>query len=426
VLGFQDRDQQQLFYVGSLADLVPDDYVLKIIHKSVDFSWIRHEVRYLYDPEQGRPSIDPEAALRLMLAGFILGIVNDRTLMREAQVNLAIRWFTGFSLDEPLPDHSSLTRIRQRWGTATFHRCFSQVVSACLEKGLIGRDTIHVDATLVRADVSWDSIVEKHVERVIQVNKYTCRTKQEVIKVITSDTDATLATNSRGQHLEPFYKQHVAVDDQSGIIVDVSLTTGNVNEGDEILTQIDRVEQRLGKRPQQVTADAGYAYGKVYAGFEKQGIVAIIPPKRVWANKHTITLHQFKYDSKNDLVKCPRGKILHKTSRCKHGWYYHSKTYDCKRCPQKRRCLSPKVHRRTVVISETYPELLRARRRKTKWTPEEHHQYYRHKWRVEGVHAQAKCLHGLRRAARRGIENVSIQSLLTTTVINLKRLSKAA
>lgn len=198
------------------------------------------------------------------------------------------------------------------------------MVSACLEKGLLGKDTIHIDATLVRADVSWDSIIEKHVERWIQVNKYTFKTKQEVRKLLTSDTDTTLATNSRGQHLEPVYKQHVAVDDQSEIIVDVSLTTGNVNEGDELLTQINRVEQLLGKRPKEVTADAGYAHGKVYAGFERQGIVAVIPPKRVWANKHTITLHQFKYECTNDLVKCPRGKILHKTSRCKHGWYYHS------------------------------------------------------------------------------------------------------
>ena len=79
------------------------------------------------------PSIDPEAALRLMLAGFLLGIVHDRRLLREAQVNLAIRWFAGYGLHERLPDHSSLTRIRQRWGPDRFRQIFQRTVTACLE-----------------------------------------------------------------------------------------------------------------------------------------------------------------------------------------------------------------------------------------------------------------------------------------------------
>ena len=82
------------------------------------------------------------------------------------------------------------------------------------------------------------------------------------------------------------------------------------------------------------------------------------------------------------------------------------------------------MNRRTVVISETYPELLRARRRKDKWTRESNQLYLRHKWRVEGIHAEGKCLHGLRRAVRRGIQNMAIQGYLTATVINLKRIAQ--
>ena len=84
MIGYQDRNQKLLFIFCSLADLVPDDHILKCVDKAVDFSWIFEEVRELYDIERGRPCIDPKAALRLMLAGFFLGVVNVRILMREA------------------------------------------------------------------------------------------------------------------------------------------------------------------------------------------------------------------------------------------------------------------------------------------------------------------------------------------------------
>ena len=243
-----------------------------------------------------------------MLAGFFLGIVNDRKLMREAQVNLAIRWFAGYSLEDTLPDHSSLTRIRHRWVSETFKKSFRRIVQVCYSKGLISAETVHVDATLIRANVSWDNVVDTHVEQVIKVNKYSTRKAKKVEKRILTDPDATLATNSRNHRLTPSYKQHVAVDDQSGVIVDVILTTGNTNEGDEIIGQIHRIEQMLPVKLKYVTADAGYAYGKVYAGFEKKRISAIIPPKRIWANKNVIPLHRFKYEGKHDIVRCLRKK----------------------------------------------------------------------------------------------------------------------
>ena len=110
------RGEQYEFFVGSLRDLIPDEHVLARVDRVLDLPWLRSEVANLYCPDNGRPGIAPEMAVRLMLAGFLLGIVHDRKLMRETAVNLAFRWFAGFELTEPLPDHSTLTRIRQRWG----------------------------------------------------------------------------------------------------------------------------------------------------------------------------------------------------------------------------------------------------------------------------------------------------------------------
>ena len=93
-----------------------------------------------------------------MLAGFLLGIVHDRRMLREAQVNLAIRWFIGYGLHEELPDHSSLTRIRQRWGAERFRRIFERTVQACVAARIAKVEIVHVDASLIRADVSWESL----------------------------------------------------------------------------------------------------------------------------------------------------------------------------------------------------------------------------------------------------------------------------
>jgi hypothetical protein len=102
-----------------------------------------------------------------MLAGLLLGIVHDRRLMREAQVNLAIRWFVGYGLLEPLPDHSSLTRIRQRWGPERFKAVLSRTVKACPAAKIATGEVVRLDATLIRANVSWDAIVEAHADAVL-------------------------------------------------------------------------------------------------------------------------------------------------------------------------------------------------------------------------------------------------------------------
>src|SRR5262249_32302906 len=158
MLGRQDRVQDELFVSGCLRDLIPHDHVLCRVNRILDLGWLRREVEDCYCLDNGRPGIDPEAALRLMFAGFLLCLLHDRKLMREAQVSLAIRWFAGYRLHDQLPDHSSLTRLRKRWGEARFRQLFEHTVTSCIRRGLVPGDVVHVDATLVRADVSLDSL----------------------------------------------------------------------------------------------------------------------------------------------------------------------------------------------------------------------------------------------------------------------------
>ncbi len=166
----QRGPEQYEFFAGCLRDLVPGDHVLARVDRVLDLSWLWAEFADLYSPYNGRPGIDPEAALRLMLAGFSLGIVHDRRLMREAAVNVAIRWFAGYGLTERLPDHSNLTRIRQRWGELRFRRVFERTVQACLAAKVAKGEVVHVDASLIRAEVSWEALAKRWVDKVGEEN----------------------------------------------------------------------------------------------------------------------------------------------------------------------------------------------------------------------------------------------------------------
>ena len=435
MLGTQKRWQEDLFIAGPLSSLIPEDHILKQVDKVLDLSWLRCEVADLYCSNNGRPSIDPESALRLMLAGFFQGIVQDRKLMREAQVNLAIRWFAGFRLDDKLPDHSSLTKIRQRWGVKRFKEIFLKTVQSCINAGLVNGETVHVDATLIRADVSWESVTTEHAETIIKENtseddkpKGRGRPKKQPKpkKRSTTDPDATMATSCKKIIAEPCYKQHGAVDDAYGVVVDVEITTGGASEGSQLPDQVKRIEENTGRKIETLSCDAGYGNAKNYEYLEQENIDAIIPPKNPGTNGKGIPLSNFKYDAKNKVVKCPCNKILTSRTKSKLGVTYRAKAKDCNNCRLRSQCFGFTSASRTVTIVPGYDALLRARRRHKEPDEKFTRTYSRHQWKIDGMHGEAKTQHGLRRAVRRGLANMSIQAYLTAAVINLKRLAKHA
>ena len=235
--------------------------------------------------------------------------------MREAQVNIAIRWFIGYGLHERLPDHLSLSRIRQWWGEKRFREIFRRTVRACLDAKVAKGEVVHVDASLVRADVSWESLVERHVDEVMRENrgegageaeKESGRRRGKSGKVSRTDPDASMATAADNRRLDPSYKQHAAVDDGRGVVLDVAVTTGAVSEREMLEVQVDDVREITGREIVTVTADTGYAYAKVYGGLERRGIDPLIPARKD-PSRSRVPLRRFRYDARNDVVKCPRG-----------------------------------------------------------------------------------------------------------------------
>jgi transposase len=435
------RGQSDLFISGDIEQFIPDDHILRRVDRVLDLSWLRGEVSPLYSSTTGRPGIEPEAAVRLMLAGLFSGIVHDRKLLREAQVNLAIRWFCGYGLRDSLPHHSSLTRIRQRWGAELFHQIFQRIVADCVAAGLVNGEALHVDATLIRADVSWDSMVRQHVERVVEVNDAagegdsgtdrrppaagtTAARKSK--KVSRTDPEASLTTNKHSFRMEPSYKAHTAVDSSSGVVVGMAVTTGQQSEGAHLPTVLEEVTQSLGRQPEVLTADKGYCHGRNFSELERRSVKAVISIQAERGKPVRLPQRRFTYDGRHKILTCPAGRKLGGGKQDRTGRrMYRGSAETCGSCHLSERCLSPKAKVRVVAITAHHEALTRARRRWARgWSSAEWKIYNRHRGLVEGVHGEAKSQHGLARAARRGLAEVSIQVWLTAAVINLKRLAR--
>jgi transposase len=175
MMGTKERNFQPLPEDISLEDLVPEDNFYRRLQQKLDLSFVRELVEDLY-AASGRPSVDPEVFFRLQLVMFYEGIRSERELMRIVSDRLSVRWYVGYDLHEPLPDHSSLTRIRDRFGLSVFREFFEQIVQLCIEAGLVLGEQLYFDATKVDANASLDSIaprffVEEHLGEVFTIEE---------------------------------------------------------------------------------------------------------------------------------------------------------------------------------------------------------------------------------------------------------------
>src|SRR5437868_8036047 len=169
MMGTKMRNFAPLINV-SLEELVPHDHFYRHLEQTLDLSFVREFVQQTY-AGGGRPSIDPIVFFKLQLVMFFEGIRSERQLMRHAADRLSVRWYVGYDLGEPLPDHSSLTRIRERYGVDVFRRFFEKIVEQCQQAGLVWGKELYVDATKVQANASLDSLkprfaVEAHLANV--------------------------------------------------------------------------------------------------------------------------------------------------------------------------------------------------------------------------------------------------------------------
>jgi len=393
-----------MILVDSLESHIPKDHPLYRLNRVLDLSFVHASVRNLYCQDNGRPSIDPEVVVRLFLIQAIYGIPHVRALMREVQVNIAYRWFIGYGFNEHLPDHSTLSRALDRLGPDVFNELFERSISQCQKSGLIEGKVLHIDATTIRADLD----------------------RNRVGTPDSPDPDARYGKFPGGKNTtSPGYKQHTLVDDGSRVIVGVSVTPANIHEHDETLSLVDEALTRLDSPPEALCGDAAYASGSNYEELKERAIKLISPPPkpRTYTGDMYFSVEEFEYDKENDLFICPAGKKLKylRTEKERGRRLYRGRLTHCRDCHLKSQCTSGK--QRYIKVSANHSGLVELRAASK--TETFRRLYSRRAPTIEGIFAEAKEWHGLRRAWRRGLSKMLVQSLLVSTVINLKRLATA-
>ncbi len=429
MMGQQTRTES-LFYYFRLEDQIPADHLLRLIDQHIDLSFVRGRVKSLYSAT-GRPSIDPEILLRLLLVGYLYGITSERRLLEEVRMHLAYRWFTRLDFEQEIPDHSTFSknrhgRFRQ---SGVFREVFEEIVRRCLEAGLVAGKNLAVDGTLVRADASRQSRVRreqlKEAARISRtVQEYLAELEEmnpvpEAEMVSATDPDAILTTKGGGTAVMAYYDNYL-IDTASRVILGVEATPALFHQETVAARRMVERVKKLGVQPESLGADKAYGSGEFLAWLLAQGVQPHIPViDRRHQTDGRFTRDRFRYEPAENAYYCPEGKALRYRGlqRTSQGYAYCATEAQCQGCPQKKHC-TPAPYRKLFVH---WHEPARQAVRALAGTPA-YERSRRARYKIEALFAELKQRMRIGRVRLRRLWNVGEQFLLAATAQNLKRL----
>jgi transposase len=438
MMGRLTSDQGRFFYDFSLEDHIPADHLLRRIDGVLDLSWLRTELSPFYS-HTGRPSVDPELMIRMLLIGYCFAIRSERRLCEEVHLNLAYRWFCGLGLEDRVPDHStfSLNRHGRFRASAVFRSLFERVVRHCMAQGLVGGEGFAIDASVMEADASRYKGIAGDEEIDWSDPRYDSRAVREYLdaldpepdparktpKVISPSDPCSAWTAKANKRVQFGYGLNYLIDNENAIIVDVEATPAKTyDEVRATRSMITRTNQRLGLKPQRLAADTAYGTGKSLAWLLEQDIEPHIP---VWDRSTrmdgTFSRSDFRYDAARNIYTCPNSRILKTTGRVLFDdtRRYLASTHDCAACPMKSRCCPNTPQRK---ISRDIHEDARDHARSLSGT--EAFEKSRHeRKKVEMLFAHLKRHLGFERLRLRGLSGANDEFLFAATAQNLKRLA---
>src|SRR5881398_2013755 len=433
MMGQHDRCEA-LFYYFRLEDQVPENHLLRLIEKHISFEFVRERLRNSYS-ETGRPSIDPELLLRILLIGYLYGVTSERKLVEELRMHVAWRWFTGLGFDQEIPHHSTFSKNRHgRFQESNlFQEFFEEIVTHRVQAGPVKGEHMSVDGSFVQANADHHSRVPReHLAEVAKVNRtvreYLAELEREnpveppvpqQEKVSTTDPDSTYATKGGPARLG--YYDNYLVDNASCVIVGVQATPARLSqESAAARDMIERYRERYGYLPQTLAADTTYGNGELLQWLDDRGMAAYIRVKEKPNGPTDLYgIEQFTYRPEENSYICPEGKPLKYVgiNPLNRTHLYYSTVKRCRECSQKSRCTRGKY--RTIAIHTCEPARQRARAR-TQTPAFAISQRARRK--VEALFAELKNYIGLRRLRLRRMRFVREQFYLAATAQNLKRL----
>src|SRR5882757_4256169 len=360
MMGRLKSDQGQLFYEFCLGDAVPEDHLVRKIDTALDLSWLRSELAPHYSL-MGRPSIDPELMIRMLVVGYVFAIRSERLICREVQVNLAYRWFCKLGIEDAVPDHSAFSRARNerfREGDV-FRRVFERVVEACIAADLVGGEGFAVDASLIAADANKQRSIagqdwrrDRDPERSSRAVKEYLATLDDTAWGAASDVVPKFVSPSdpaaqwTGAYKGPAffaYSDNYLIDVKFGVIVDVEASRAiRQAEVGAARTMIERTEGRFGLKPERLVADTAYGAAPMLNWLvEEKGIAPHIPVfDKSKRDDGTFSRSDFQFDTAGNLYTCPAGKPLTTRGTIVNDdqVLYRASKLDCTPCPLKAQC----------------------------------------------------------------------------------------
>jgi transposase len=456
MMGRQERDQGQLFYEFSLDDVIPRDHLLRRVNvfATAVLSDLHEQLRPFYS-DIGRPSIDPELMIRMLLVGYCYGIRHERRLCQEVALHLAYRWFCKLDLNDQVPHHStfSVNRLGRFRESDILRHIFERVVASCMAAGLVKGEGFAADATVMEANASryhgkapdeldWtdgqrqkravaEYLAGLEVEAQVDeggVDGGDCdgasrKPDRKPPKVISPSDPSSAWTAKANKRVQFGYGLNYLVDVEHAIIVDVEATPARTfDEVAATKTMIERTERRLDLKPKRLAADTAYGTGKFLAFVVGAGIIPHIP---VWDRSRrddgTFSRSEFRFDRRRNVYICPAGETLTTSGRVHgdHAIRYFASVPRCRECPLKQRCC-PNMPARRIVrdVNEAARDVAR-RKMKTKAFLRSRDE----RKRVEMRFAHLKTHHGFERMRLRGLSGARDEFHLAAIVQNLKTLA---
>jgi transposase len=440
MMGHRQVEQAALFYEFSLDEHIPADHLVRSIDRFVELGDLRRELSVFYS-RIGRPSIDPELMIRMLLIGYCFGIRSERRLCEEVHLNLAYRWFCQLGLDGAVPDHSTFSKNRHgRFRESDlFRRVFETVLRRCIQERLVGGEGFAVDASLIKADANRQKGIEggkglppeatgRAIEEYLAVlDDAAFGAATEVTPKFVSPSDpAARWTGAHGGQAFFAYSTNYLIDTENAIIVDVEATTA-IRQAEVLAAKrmLDRARDHFDLRPKRLLGDSAYGSAEMLGWLVDQQ--RIEPHVTVFDKSArtdgTFSREEFAYDAERNIYICPGGKPLNTTGALVNDGatvLYRASKRDCERCALKDRCC-PNTPARKVPrsIHERARDI--ARRIATSWQGRVSRRLRK---KVEMLFAHLKRILRLDRLRLRGPNGARDEFILAATAQNLRKLAK--
>ena len=440
------REQIQMF---CMDDLVPEDHLLRIIDKAIDWSFIYDLVEDKYSADTGRPSMDPVTLIKIPFIQYLYGIKSMRQTIKEIEVNVAYRWFLGLDLGDKVPHFSTFGKnyTRRFKDTDLFEQIFKHILEECYRCHLVDPREVFVDATHVKARANnkkmrkriaeqealfYEQMLRKEINETREgEGKKPIKDKDDsnnppsaggggdVKEIKESTSDPESGWFHKGEHKQVFAYAIETACDKHGWILDYTVNPGNLHDSRTFKGLYDKIKN-IGIKT--LIADAGYKTPAIAKLLIDDNITPLFPYKRPMTKQGFFKKTDYAYDEYYDCYICPNNHTLEYTTTNRDGYReYKSSGMVCSNCPYLSQCTESKEHVKVITrhIWEPYMEQCEEIRQ----TLGMKELYSHRKETIERLFGTAKENHGFRYTQHFGKARMEMKVALTFACLNLKKLA---